>query len=80
MNINELVDRMKECLDMSIQETQWTVDDIESLFAHLIGDNSGMDPRTNELVEAMAFTALYALTLSDSRFDDWRFEFRNELG
>lgn len=32
-----------------------------------------------ETVAPILHTALYALTLSDSRFDNWRTEFRNEF-
>ena len=70
MQIDELVGRVKEFIDF-FHETgsgQFSEDDtVERL--------SG----SNEIEEACMITALYALTLNDSRFDQWRWEFVNEM-
>jgi hypothetical protein len=75
MNIDELVQRVKAYIDKFPQDDKW-----DELCTQTLLEEEILDGEADDIVEPLVYVAIYALTLNDSRFSQWRDDFENERG
>ena len=79
MNIDAVVKEVKSSLDSFPQDGVWDEDCTDELIGEVMHSSDVLLDEDAELLTSLVYTALYALTLADARFDQWRFEFVNEM-
>lgn len=80
LTIPKIVDTVKNFVEELEREERWTDDHTERLFGTICPVSDAQYPDEYDTAEPVVFSVLYYISLDDSRFDQWRWEFVNEMG